>query len=119
MKRLPINASLRIASLTGALCQAEQHTHPFEVGHSSADRIPVCPKSLPFHSNGSRRSRASAYERHSPKFNPAGWPLPLPKSVIGLAGNAGLAVSHGLDYEVCFAVAAVIVFFVGIGTASR
>lgn len=47
---------------------------------SNADWTPVCPKSLPFQSIGSRRSIASAYERQSPKFNPARWPLPLPKS---------------------------------------
>jgi len=46
----------------------------------SADAIPVCPKSSPFHNSGSRVSRASAYERQSPKFSPARWPLPLPKS---------------------------------------
>src|SRR5882757_8899285 len=38
---------------------------------SSADAIPVCPKSSPFHNNGSRVSSASAYARQSPKFNPA------------------------------------------------
>jgi hypothetical protein len=46
----------------------------------SADAMPVCPKSSPFDNSGSRVSRASAYERQSPKFSPARWPLPLPKS---------------------------------------
>ncbi len=47
---------------------------------SSAAWTPVCPKSLPFRSSGSRRSIAGALERQSPKFKPAGWPLTLPKS---------------------------------------
>jgi len=37
----------------------------------SADSTPVCPKSSPFQSSGSRRSSANAYERQSPKFKPA------------------------------------------------
>jgi hypothetical protein len=48
--------------------------------HARADFTSVREKSRPLNNSASSLDLASAYEKQSPKFNLAGWPLVFPKS---------------------------------------